>query len=151
MDFAENGDGAFWHRRAMGYAEAGDALLAENKLDEARDKYRRAAQDEVIATNHAATEHTRLVLRRSTASLWILAGSPGEAERIAMKEIAGGIESAELRAEFRTIIRDAWKAEGITAKSDRAESDAFVVQRRRVRAGIKRMLAEAAEQKGGAK
>lgn len=148
MDFNEGSSGVRWHRRAMEHAEAGDAFVAENKLDEARAEYRQATQDEALAVKHVSNEHTRLVITRSLASLWILAGLPEEAERIAMKEIAKGIESAELRAEFRTIVRDAWKAQGITAKSDRAESDAFVVQRKRVRAGIKRMLAA---QNGGAK
>lgn len=133
--------GPFWHKTAMDHANRGDELVAEGKCDEARSEYTQAARAEESAAKYAR-DLSRVVLMRSVATLWILAGFPWEAESIAMKELAKNIESGQLRAEFRTIIRDAWKAQGITAKGDRAESDAFVMQRKRVRAGIKRMLAK---------
>lgn len=144
----DNWELPFWRERATSHAAQGDALSADGKLEEAMGYYRQAASDEESAAGHARNELTRIVVMRSAATLWILAGHPRAAERIAMQEIAKGIEYDELRAEFRAIIRAAWKAQGFTAKSDRAESDAFVVQRKRVRTGIKRMLAT---KNGGAK
>lgn len=126
----------FWNEEAEKHTRRGDELTASGKHDEAKSAYWNASRalSTVLDYTHDSAKH--LLINRSRAMLAILGGEPHTGEQIAAKHIAEGIESEVTAAEFRAIIRLAWKAQRITAKGDRASSDAFAAQRRRVRASL---------------
>lgn len=126
----------FWNEEAEKRTRRGDELTASGKHDEAKSAYWSAASALSTVRENTHDAAKRLLIDRSRAMLSILGGEPHIGERIAAKQIADGIKSEATAAEFRAIIRLAWKAQGITAKGDRASSDAFAAQRRRVRASL---------------
>lgn len=126
----------FWNDEALKHTSRGDSLTASGEHDEAREAYWRASQALKTVSENTHNESEVAIIERSRAMLMILGGQPHVGEQIAAKQIAKGVASKQLAAEFRAIVRLAWKAQGITAKGDRAASDAFAAQRRRVRAAL---------------
>lgn len=139
-------DGATYnHNRAMELADQADAALREGDEKRAACLYKEAAYYELEALAYARDNLSRAVLSRSAATLGLQGGGAARAESIVLKALAEDPPSDEMRAELRAVLRAAWKAQGITAKSDRAIADTFVMQRRGIRTALKRMEAKGDE------